>query len=448
MDHGDIAKRTPKREILIMSYQDFLNSKITLAEKHGFEVGRDDLHPKLKDFQKHAIQLALEKGKFALFEDCGLGKTFQQLEWANQVVKKTQKPVLILAPLGVSAQTVEEGNKWGIEIERDVNKDAGIYITNYEQIANISHITDHLSGIVLDESSILKNFTGKIKEQIISTFRNTPYKLPCTATPAPNDPMELGNHAEFLNVMSRLEMLAMYFNHDGGETSKWKLKGHAKDKFFKWISSWALMIEKPSDIGYSDDGYLMPELIKTEDIIETSLRSGLITNSGIRLSSIDHKRELRRTIDERMNRAAEFANERADEYKIIWTQLDDEGVKLRQLIPDAIEVKGSDPKEKKEELLLDFGKGKFKTLITKPKIAQYGLNYQHCGLQIFPSPDYSFEKDYQCIRRSLRFGREGKVRAHFISTDTMEGVRRSVITKSEKDQELKHQMRKIYKQAS
>lgn len=430
----------------MVNYQEFIASKTRKINEVGFSC--DTLHDSLKDFQDYAVQKALEKGRFALFEDCGLGKTFQQLEWAKQVNDYTQKPVIILAPLGVSAQTVNEGKKWGIDVERDTSKDAGIYITNYEQIGNIEKLIKECSGVVLDESSILKNFTGKTKQTIIEAFRNTQFKLPCTATPAPNDPMELGNHAEFLNIMSRLEMLATYFNHDGGETSKWKLKGYAKEKFYEWVASWSLMIERPSDIGFSDEGYILPEMERREHIIQTEATNGLLTNEGIRLSSIEHKRELRNTINDRMSKAASIASENEDQYKIIWVALDDEAKALKAMLPDAIEVKGSDKKEKKEETLLAFGEGQFKTLITKPKIAKYGLNYQHCGLQLFPSPDYSYESDYQCIRRSLRFGRIGKVTAHFISTDTMQGVRRSVIQKTNQDHQLKHELRKIYKRAS
>lgn len=414
------------------------------VEKVGFEQV-PKLHGSLKDFQEYAVAKALENGRFALFEDCGLGKTFQQLEWANQVCDYTNQPVLILAPLAVAAQTVKEGKKWGIEACRDLSKDTGIHVTNFQQIGNID--TSKYAGVVLDESSILKDFTSRTKMQIIESFSDTRFKLACTATPAPNDPMELGNHAEFLNKMSRLEMLAMYFNHDGGETSKWKLKGHAESLFYEWITSWSLFIEKPSDIGFSDEGYVLPELVVTEDVIETPLRYGGLTNAGIRLSPVDYKRELRKTIDLRMKRTAEFANDHSDEYKIIWIELDDEGRELKKLLPDAIEVKGSDSKEYKEEMLLAFQDGDFKTLITKPKIGQYGLNYQHCGLQIFPSPDYSYEKDYQAMRRSLRFGRVGQVRAHFILTDTMTSVRGVVKAKSKKDHQLKNEVKKIYKKA-
>ena len=250
------------------AYLQFLETKQKTHVESGFEPDFTEwgwLYP----FQQFCVKIALKKGRYALFENCGLGKTRQQLTWANEVVNHTNKPVLILAPLAVVGQTIEESNTIGIKCVDYDNFDnsISIYITNYEQLDNID--CSIFSGIVLDESSILKNFEGAYRNLIIENFANTPYKLCCTATPSPNDPMELGNHSEFLNVMSRNEMLAMYFVHDGGDTAKWRLKGHCIKLYWQWVSSWAVMLSLPSDIGFSDDGYNLPNLNKFERVIIT-----------------------------------------------------------------------------------------------------------------------------------------------------------------------------------
>jgi hypothetical protein len=234
-----------------MDYKNFLETKQKQHIESGFDVADSDLNLSLFDFQKFIVKRALKAGKYAIFADCGLGKTFMQLEWAKQVNNHTNKPVLILAPLAVVGQTKQEGLKFGVNMDN-------IHVNNYEQLENID--CSIYSGIVLDESSILKNFEGSIKRQIIDLFALTPYKLACTATPSPNDPMELGNHSEFLDVMSRNEMLAMYFVHDGGETAKWRLKGHAVKMFYQFVGSWAIMLNKPQDIGFKMDGYNLPSL--------------------------------------------------------------------------------------------------------------------------------------------------------------------------------------------
>ena len=261
-----------------MDYKNFLLQKQKTHVLSGFDIDQSELNPNLFPFQKFCVQRALKAGKYALFEDCGLGKTFQQLEWANQVVKYTNKPVLILSPLAVVGQTLQESVKWGVVSYNysdfskcthtfESNSPDTIFITNYEQLENID--TSVFSGIVLDESSILKNFEGATKNLIIEKFANTPYKLACTATPSPNDPMELGNHAEFLDVMSRNEMLAMYFVHDGGETAKWRLKGHATKLFYQFVGSWAIMLNNPGDIGFQMNGYDLPRLNLLEKQIKT-----------------------------------------------------------------------------------------------------------------------------------------------------------------------------------
>jgi hypothetical protein len=411
-----------------MDYQQFLQSKQKHHITSGFEV--DALNKNLFTFQEFIVKRALKAGKYAIFADCGLGKTLMQLTWAYEVAKHTNKPVLILAPLAVKGQTIKEADKFGIDL-------TNIEIWNYEQLDNLD--CSKYSGIVLDESSILKNFEGSIKKQIIDNFKDTPYKLACTATPSPNDPMELGNHAEFLDVMSRNEMLAMYFVHDGGETAKWRLKGHATKLFYQFIGSWAIMLNKPHDIGFAMDGYHLPSLNLIEREIKTYKRNnGQLFNDAI-ISATNFNQELRLTKIERLSEAAEIVNN-SDENFIIWIKQNEEGAELKKLIPEAIEVKGSDSPEYKEKMLLGFANNEFRVLITKTKIAQFGLNYQNCRNQIFASLDFSFEGLYQAIRRSYRFGQKNEVNIYLITTDTMANVKQAIDTKQKQFELMQHEM--------
>lgn len=423
-------------------YNEFLEQKKTQRIESGFKVEDADLNPALFPFQKYCVKRALAVGKFALFEDCGLGKTIQQLEWAKKVFERTSQPVLILAPLAVISQTIKEGEKFGYTVrdydELPINLDeCGIYITNYDNLSNVE--VSAFVGIVLDESSILKNFQGKIRTFIIDSFRRTPYKLACTATPSPNDTTEICNHAEFLDVMSRSEMLAMYFVHDGGSTSEWRLKGHAKQSFWDFVSTWAVMLNKPSDIGFEDDGYILPPLKVIQEIVETPKRdNGLLFNTSA-VSATEFHKELRLTYKIRLDKVAEIVRN-SDENFIIWIGQDDEGKYLRSLLPEAIEVKGSDSREYKKEKLLGFANGDFRILITKLKIAQFGLNYQNCHNQIYASLDFSFEATYQGIRRSYRFGQTDTVNIYLITTDTMQNVKESFDAKQKSFKEMQSAM--------
>lgn len=425
-------------------YNEFLEMKKTQRIESGFAVEDADLNPALFDFQKYCVKRALAVGKFALFEDCGLGKTIQQLEWAQKVFEHTSQSVLILAPLAVISQTIKEGEKFGYRVadydEMKPNNldECGIFITNYDNLPNVE--VEMFGGIVLDESSILKNFQGKIRTYIIEQFRRTPYKLACTATPSPNDTTEICNHAEFLDVMSRSEMLAMYFVHDGGSTSDWRLKGHAKQSFWDFVSTWAVMLNKPSDIGFDDKGYDLPPLNVIQDIVETPKRdNGMLFNTSA-VSATEFHKELRLTYKIRLDRVAEMVKARPDENFIIWIGHDDEGKYLRSLLPEAIEVKGSDSREYKKEKLLGFGNGDFRILITKLKIAQFGLNYQNCHNQIYASLDFSFEATYQGIRRSYRFGQKEAVNIYLITTDTMQNVKDSFDAKQKAFNEMQSAM--------
>lgn len=425
------------------TYQEFIKAKEKTLQESGFTP--KELNKNLFDFQKFIVSTALKKGRYAIFADCGLGKTLMQLEWANQVVMYTDKPVLILAPLAVSGQTIQEGNKFGIEVQKwnhDFNTmtaiPKGIYITNYEQLDKIT-VTDDFSGIVLDESSILKNFEGALRNLIIESFADTPFKLACTATPSPNDPTELGNHAEFLNTMSRNEMLAMYFIHDGGSTSEWRLKGHARKRFWSFVSSWACMFTKPSDIGFPSDNYKLPELKFIEKKIETEKRDNGQLFNDVAISATNFNQELRLTKLARLNHAADIINNSKETF-IVWIKQNEEGEELKKLIPEAIEVKGSDSPEWKENKLLGFANGDFRVLITKTKIAQFGLNFQNCHNQVFASLDFSFEGLYQAVRRSYRFGQKHPVNIYLITTDTMTNVIESINQKEKHFTEMQNEM--------
>lgn len=425
-----------------MNYTEFLSTKIKTHSISGFEVNDNELNANMFDFQKFIVKRALKNGKYAIFADCGLGKTLMQLEWANQVSKHTNKPVLILAPLAVSGQTINEGIKFGISVYKcPLNNEIdapGIYISNYEQIENIE--TSCFSGIVLDESSILKNYEGAIKRKIIDSFYYTPFKLACTATPSPNDPMELGNHAEFLNVMSRNEMLAMYFVHDGGETAKWRLKGHAIKTFYQFIGTWAIMLSDPKDIGFPMEGYSLPGLNIIEKQIKTDKKDNGLLFNDTAVSAIDFNKELRITKLDRLSKAVELVNNNPDESFIIWIKQNEEGEYLVKNIPGSIEVKGSDSNEFKEKHLIGFANNEFRVLITKSKIAQFGLNYQNCNNQIFASLDFSFEGLYQSIRRSYRFGQKNNVNIYLITTDTMQNVVNSINEKQKQFENMQKEM--------
>lgn len=429
-------------------YLEFLKTKQKTIIESGFDVDESQLNPKLKDFQKHIVKKALKIGKYALFSDTGTGKTFMQLEWANQVTKYTNKPVLILAPLAVSGQTIREGVKFGIHIEK-LKSDVfgqGIYITNYEQLNNID--CSVFSGVILDESSILKNYNGATKQLIINNFKNTPFKLPCTACGSPNDDLELGNHAEFLNVMSSQDMRAIFFTTEKSrkDGNKYRLKKHGIADFFGWVNSWAVMISKPSDLGFDDEGYILPKLNTIERSVEvemTDLENGaLFKNTNV--SATVFNKELKETASERMQEVAKIVNEeKPNETFLIWVNRDIEADLLKKLIPEAIEVRGSGmTNDEKERRLLGFANNEFRVLITKKKIAQYGLNFQYVKNpnMIFASLDFSFEGIYQSLRRMYRFGQTKEVNAYIITIATMENVKKSIDEKEFKFNRMRTNM--------
>ena len=407
-------------------YKKFLLRKREDVADSGFVVDADTLNESLFPFQRYCVQKALKKGRYAIFANCGLGKTLMSLEWARNIIERDGMSVVIVAPLAVVGQTIKEGVKFGYKVSKYVpgqDISTGIYITNYDRIGELD--ADKFIGVILDESSILKNFDGKMKQLIIDTFSKTRYKLACTATPSPNDVMELCNHAEFLNVMNRNEMLAMYFVHDGGNTSSWRLKGHSERVFWDFVASWSVMLCKPSDIGYSDEGYDLPGLNVIEVDVETKKRNNGLLFNDCAVNATNYNEELRQTMDDRMREVARIVNG-SEENFIVWIKQDAEGELLRRFIPDAIEVRGSDSPGKKEDNLLGFADNRYRVLVTKLKIAQFGMNYQNCHNQIFASLDFSFEGTYQGIRRSYRFGQSHAVNIYLICTDTMQNVRSAI----------------------
>lgn len=420
-------------------YQALLEQKKTQRIESGFSVEESELNPRLFDFQRYCVKRMLKEGRGAVFAGCGNGKTLISLEWATKVAEHEGKPILILAPLSVSRQTIKEGQKFGYKVDlyRDMDDATKIAITNYEQIENVE--ISRFVGVVLDESSILKNFTGYYRNLLTEKFKGMPYKLCCTATPSPNDLNEIGNHSEFLEILDSQDMRSKWFVREDG-MNNYRLKGHAKGDFYGWIASWAIMFENPSDIGFAETGKLfkLPELRIKDHLIETVPDDGLLFSTGI-VNATNFNRELRNTMKERLELAATIANE-SDGQVIIWIKQNQEGDILRKLLPEAVEVRGSDSDSDKESRLLDFAEGKFRILISKAKICGYGMNFQNCGTQIFASPDFSFEDYYQQVRRSYRFGRKDNVNIHLIITDTMTNARAIVEKKQKAFEEMVREM--------
>lgn len=419
-----------------MTYQEFLDNKLRYNIESGFDIHEDYLNPQLFDFQKYIVRKALRGGKFALFVECGGGKTPMQLEWASQVFRNTALPVVILCPLAVSGQTIEEGKKFGYQVCRigEGESSSGIYITNYEQLEK--HDFTGFGGVVLDESSILKNFNGATKKRLLETFARTPYKLCCTATPSPNDDMEMTNHAEFLNQGKAFEILAMYFTHDGGDTGQWRLKGHARKRFWNWVKTWSVFMSNPRDLGFDGSQYVLPKLNLLDHQIKVPV-TDMQLFQNVSISATDFNSELRKTMEARMDKVLEIVNNSPNESFIIWIKQNIEGDYLMDRLPDAVEVRGSEDPQIKEKKLLGFAYNDFRVLVTKTKIAQFGLNYQNCHNQIFASLDFSFESLYQAVRRSYRFGQKHEVNIHLITTDTMQNVIGAIRQKQEQFDTMK-----------
>jgi len=409
-------------------YQSFLAQKKVIAQTSGIDVRLEDIHPLLFPFQRTLVQWALRKGRAALFADTGLGKSFMQLEWARLTNKRT----LILAPLSVAKQTVNEAKKIDVEVHytrsgKDLAE--GINITNYEMLEHFN--ADDFGAVVLDESSILKSLDGKTRSRLIEMFVDVPFRLCCTATPAPNDIAEIANHAEFLGVMSRVEMLAMFFVHDSnsGAQANWRLKKHAQEPFYRWLASWSMSVKKPSDLGtFSDDGYNLPELTIKPLIVETDFKPGNAL-FYTKLSGIQGRAEARRgTLDDKLDEIFSLVHSNQEQW-ILWCGMNAESSSLAKLLPDAIEVTGSDSIEKKIAAIEGFQEGKYRIVITKAKIAGYGINLQNCHNMAFVGIGDSFESYYQCIRRCYRFGQTHPVNAYIVISEIEQEIYANVMRK-------------------
>lgn len=409
------------------AYAAFLEAKANVGGDHGFDV--DDLPGFLFPFQRDLVQWSLRKGRAALFADCGLGKTPMQLVWADQVARRTNQNVLILTPLAVATQTAREAKKFGIEarVSRDGTVHRGITITNYQKL----HCFDRndFVGVVCDESSILKNFAGAARQAITSFMRKMPYRLLATATAAPNDYAELGTSSESLGYLGHIDMLNRFFKNDlnnsaqgraYGEVIKWRLKGHAEQPFWRWVCSWARAVRFPSDMGHSDEGFVLPQLIEREHLVEAeTLPDGMLfalPAVGLR----EQREERKRTIGERCERVADLVND-TGQPALVWCHLNDEGDALEKAIPDAVQVSGRDSDDAKEAKLMAFADGTARVLVTKPKIGAWGLNYQHCNHVTF-FPSHSYEQYYQGVRRCWRFGQKRPVTVDLVVTEGEMGV--------------------------
>jgi len=426
------------------TYAAFVSNKRERVTRSGFtaDVGT----AKLFDWQAAVVEWALDRGKTALFADTGLGKTPMQLEWARQVCTHTKGRVLILAPLAVGAQTVREAVKFDIDgveqARRAEDTDAPIVVTNYERL----HLFDpsQFDGIVLDESSVLKSFMGKRKREIIAACQSTPFRLACTATPSPNDHTELGNHSEFVGAMDRAGMLSRWFVNEAGRSNSWRLKGHASEAFWDWVTSWARCIGVPSDLGtYSDSGYVLPPLNIRRHIVTTDLSADRADGDLFRQiegSATSIHRERRRTATCRAGYVAQLVADEPDEPWIVWVETDYDAREVRARIPSAIEVKGSDSFDVKVRRLEAFTRGEIRVLVTKPKIAGFGLNWQHCARAAFVGQGYSYEAFYQAVRRCWRFGQARAVDAHVVLADTEQIIWQALSRKREDHEEMKGAM--------
>lgn len=414
-----------------MTYQDFIKQK-TINDAPTGLTDIPALNPMLFDFQRDIVAWALRRGRAAIWADCGLGKGPMALTWANHI----PGPVLIVAPLAVSQQFQREAKKFGVKIGLAKNQSEvkeRITVTNYERVESFD--ASYFTGVVLDESSILKAFDGKTRTLLIEMFAKTPFRLCCSATPAPNDHMELGNHAEFLGSMTRTEMLSMFFVHDGGDTSKWRLKGHAQRDFWKWICSWAVMLRKPSDLGYDDRDFTLPPLeIKSHTVDSGVPAEGMLF--AMEAATLQERIGARRaSVADRVTLAAEIANDIPIKRQVlIWCNLNNESAALTKAIAGAVEVKGSDSAEHKEQAIVDFVNGKTRALVSKPTIFGYGLNLQNCHDVIFVGLSDSYEQFYQAVRRCWRFGQKHPVNVHLITAKT-EGAVLANIQRKEADAE-------------
>lgn len=417
-----------------MTYLDFLNQKKPRQADHGPHVDYTDIHPMLHDWQKHIVQWAVRTQRAAVWADTGLGKTVMQLEWA----RLSGATALVVAPLAVCHQTVREADKLGITAQYVRNSDQitgpGMWVTNYENVPNIDPTL--IDAVVLDESSILKQSTGKTRNMLIEHFQQVPARLACSATPAPNDPEELTNQAEFLGQMKRNLMLAAYFVHDQNNAGGWRLKGHATGPMMKWMATWAVALRRPSDIGGTDTGYILPGLDIRSELIPVEIeQEGQLFATDI--GGVSGRAQVRKqTLAARVARAAELVAAEPDEPWLLWCGLNSEADALAAAIPGAVNVHGSLSPEDKADLLMKFSDGDIRVLITKPQIASMGMNWQHCARMIFVGLGDSYEQYYQAIRRCYRYGQQRVVQVHIVLAEIESQIADNVRSKERKASEI------------
>lgn len=416
-------------------YESFIASKRATIKPSGFDVLASSINPQLRDFQREIVKWALHRGKAAIFGDCGLGKTPMQLEWSRHVASRTCEPTLILAPLAVAAQTAREGDKFGVPVtvcrsQSDVRP--GVNVTNYEMLEHFD--AAHFTGIVLDESSILKGFGGVIRKQITEFAKQIPFRLACTATPAPNDLIELTNHAEFLEVMSGKEIIALFFTQDGNTTHEWRLKGHARADFWRWMALWSVAVRKPSDLGFDDKEFQLPPLHHHHiEVASDPLAGHLFVREA---NTLQERQQARRdSLSERVKAAADLVNSKPGHW-VVWCNLNAESDALRRAIPGAIEVTGSDDHEDKERALLAFSRGEARVIVSKPTIAGFGLNWQHCHQMVFVGLTDSYEQIYQATRRCWRFGQKQPVDVYLVTAESEGAVVKNIARKEAQANEM------------
>ncbi len=435
----------------LSDYQDLIARKVVSFEPRGL-TKLPKLNKSMFDHQRHSTEFALRAGCAALFLDTGLGKSLCALEWARVIVEHTNKPVLMLAPLAVGSQHQREAEKFGIDAKyvREPHEitGAGIWITNYERFDKFD--AGMFAGVVLDESSIIKGFGGRTSRALIQSFAATPFRLACTATPAPNDHRERGQHSEFLGVMRGMEMLSRWFINDTASASQdWRIKGHAVDAFWDWVASWSRCVSLPSDLGFSDQGFALSEMVMHQHIVaaDRSIDTGEEKDGQARIfripetSATSIHREKRMTIDARADVIARIVDGERTGPWIIWCDTDAEADALTDRISDAVEVRGSMSADVKEERLQSFSMGKSRVIVTKPSIAGFGLNWQHCARQAFVGLSFSYESFYQAIRRSHRFGQTRPVHVHVAMADTEKAIWDVVSRKAEDHDTMKRAMR-------
>lgn len=430
-------------------YHDLIAAKRIAFEPRGL-ANTPTLNPALNPHQEHVVDFALRQGCAAMFLDTGLGKTLCALEWGRVVVEFSNKPVLMLAPLAVAAQHEREAVKFGIDAkairEPEEITGARVYITNYERLAKFD--PSMFAGVVLDESSILKSFNGKTTRALIQAFSKTPFRLACTATPAPNDHAELGQHSEFLDAMSQTQMLTRWFLHDSADTGNWRMKGHAVEDFWNWVASWARCVSKPSDLGFSDDGFILPELslLRHRVMADRSVDTGSEKDGQARLfrmpdtSATAIHREKRMTTEARADLIAATVEDEPSEPWVVWCDTDYEADALAARMPFAVEVRGSMTADQKEDRLTAFSTGTERVIITKPSVAGFGLNWQHCARMGFIGLSFSYESFYQAVRRCHRFGQTRPVKVHVACADTEEAIWNVVSRKAGDHEGMKREM--------